>query len=208
MLNKCLFSSGAGFSVALVVWFIATILSPSALAASEEDRFELGQKLNDLFITVYRNSGVMSGIFHNCVKVPGSAGEFFKAVHYRYVRNDTAIAGMILGVHRKVMERQVAAGSPGQVERISNDTRDFAYSEIQRTFIVADGNERLERRLCDDLMKRFRGGEWDNPKFVNRYFQLLKEFDPRIYAEFYDIKAVLDDRRSGKLKTGTLPKQR
>ncbi len=208
MLNKCIFRFRASLSIVLVVWLIATTPSTSTLAASEEDRFELGQKLNDLFITVYRNSGVMSGIFHNCVKVPGSAGEFFKAVHYRYVRNDTAIAGMILGVHRKVMERQVATGSPRQVERISNDTRDFAYSEIQRTFIVADGNQKLERRLCNGLMKRFREGEWDNPKFVNRYFQLLEEFDPRIYAEFYDIKAVLDDRRSGKLKTGNLPKQK
>ena len=175
--------------------------------AAEEDRFELGQTLNDLFIAIYTNSGVMNGIFENCVHVPGAAGEFFKAVHNRYVRNDTVIAGMILSVHRKVMDRQVASGSPTRVENLAKDTRSIAYSEIKRKFIVANENEELQRRLCDDLLQRFRTGKWDNPKYVNKYFELLERFDPRIYAEFYDVKAVLDDRRSGKLKTGTLPKQ-
>lgn len=180
----------------------------SQAQAPSEERQAIGQRLNDLFIAIYTNSGVMNGIFENCVNVPGAAGEFFGAVHKRYVRNDTVIAGMILGVHRKVMERQVATGSPGNVERISNDSRDLAYSEIKRKFIVADGRPELERRLCDDLMAQFRAGKWDNPRFVDRYFELLEEFDPRIYEEFYDIKAVLDDMRSGKLRTGTLPKQK
>ena len=74
-------------------------------------------------------SGVMAGIFENCALVPSAAGEFFSAVHQRYVRNDTVIAGMILSVHRKVMDRQVATGSPTQVENVAKDTRDLAYSD-------------------------------------------------------------------------------
>ena len=151
-------------------------------------------------------SGVMAGIFENCALVPSAAGEFFSAVHQRYVRNDTVNAGMILSVHRKVMDRQVATGSPTQVENVAKDTRDLAYSEIKRKFIVANEDPELVRRLCDDLLKRFRTGEWDNPRFVDTYFSLLERFDPRVYAEFYDMKAVLDDRRSGRLKTGKIPK--
>jgi len=192
----------------LAACFCAAAVGLGSSLAMTQDRLVMGQTLNDLFIAIYSNSGVMNGIFENCVFVPGAAGEFFGLVHKRYVRNDTVIAGMILGVHRKVMDRQVATGSPTSVENLANNTRDYAYSEIKRKFIVANANPDLERRLCDDLMQRFRAGEWNNPRFVNKYFEILERFDPRIYAEFYDMKAVLDDRRSGKLKTGTLPKQK
>ncbi len=181
---------------------LAAALGLGAPPAHAQSREEAGRTLNDLFIAIYRNSGVMNGIFENCVSVPGAAGEFFGAVHRRYIRNDTMIAGMILGVHRKVMVRQAATGSPGAVERLSRDARDLAYSEIKRKFIVADGRPDVERRLCDGLMKEFRAGKWDNPPYVDTYFELLEEFDPRIYAEFRDMKGVLDDRRAGRLETG------
>ena len=177
-----------------------------SLTAQAQSREEVGQALNDLFITIYRNSGIMNGIFENCAFVPGAAGEFFNAVHKRYVRNDTVIAGMIVAVHRKVMERQVATGAVGPVEQLSKDSRDLAYSEIKRKFIVANGRPELERRLCDDLMKEFRTGKWDNPRYVEKYFELLADFDPRIYAEFHDMKGVLDDRRAGRLRTGPVTK--
>ena len=193
-------------TAAVALFVASTGMSGTSVIA--EERHELGQTLNDLFITIYTNTGVMNGIFENCANVPGAAGEFFSAVHKRYVRHDTPTAGMILSVHRKVMDRQVATGSPTGVENLAKNTRDLAYSQIKRKFIVANANPDVERRLCDDLMKRFRAGEWDNPRFVDTYFKLLERFDPRIYAEFVDIKAVLDDRRSGKLKTGTLPKQK
>ena len=192
----------------LAAGLCAAVVGLGGSSAMTQDRSGMGQTLNDLFIAIYSNSGVMNGLFENCASIPGAAGEFFSAVHKRYVRNDSVIAGMILSVHRKVMDRQVATGSPTSVENLANNTRDYAYSEIKRKFIVANANPDLERRLCDDLMQRFRTGEWDNPRFVNKYFEILERFDPRIYAEFYDMKAVLDDRRSGKLKTGTLPKQK
>ena len=190
----------------LTVCLVAAIAGLCGSSATAQDRLATGRTLNDLFIAIYANSGVMAGIFENCALVPSAAGEFFSAVHQRYVRNDTVIAGMILSVHRKVMDRQVATGSPTQVENVAKDTRDLAYSEIKRKFIVANEDPELVRRLCDDLLKRFRTGEWDNPRFVDTYFSLLERFDPRIYAEFYDMKAVLDDRRSGRLKTGKIPK--
>ncbi len=190
----------------LVMLISCLCLWTAALPAKGTSKIDIALKLNDLFIAIYTNSGVMNGIFENCIDVNGAAGEFFGVVHGRYVRNDTITTGMILGVHRKVMERQVTTGSPARVERISNDSRDLAYSEIKRKFIVADGRQDLQVRLCDELMVQFKAGKWDNPRFVNRYFKLLQDFDPRIYEEYYDIKAVLDDRRSGKLRTGTLPK--
>ena len=199
-----------GFAAAIRSWagacLVIAALCLGSLTAQAQSREEVGQALNDLFITIYRNSGIMNGIFENCAFVPGAAGEFFNAVHKRYVRNDTVIAGMIVAVHRKVMERQVATGAVGPVEQLSKDSRDLAYSEIKRKFIVANGRPELERRLCDDLMKEFRTGKWDNPRYVEKYFELLADFDPRIYAEFHDIKGVLDDRRAGRLRTGPVTK--
>ncbi len=199
-----------GFAAAIRSWAAACLviaaLCLGGSSAQAQSREEVGQTLNDLFITIYRNSGVMNGIFENCAFVPGAAGEFFNAVHKRYVRNDTVIAGMIVAVHRKVMERQVATGAVGPVEQLSKDSRDLAYSEIKRKFIVANGRPELERRLCNELLEQFRTGKWDNPRYVEKYFELLADFDPRIYAEFYDIKGVLDDRRAGRLKTGPVTK--
>ncbi len=193
---------GIGPAPGIRPWAAACLLAGAlgfgAPAAAERGREDVGRTLNDLFIAIYRNSGVMSGIFENCAGAQGAAGEFFDAVHGRYVRNDSVIAGMIVAVHRKVMERQTATGSVGAVERLSRETRDLAYSEIKRRFIVADGRPELERRLCDSLMKEFRAGKWDNPRYVEKYFGLLERFDPRIYAEFRDMKGVLDDRRAGR----------
>ena len=193
---------GAGPAPGIRLWAAACLLAGAlglgAPAAAERNREDVGRALNDLFIAIYRNSGVMNGIFENCGGAQGAAGEFFDAVHGRYVRNDSVIAGMILAVHRKVMERQTATGAVGPVERLSRDTRDLAYSEIKRRFIVANGRPELERRLCDDLMKEFRAGKWDNPRYVEKYFGLLERFDPRVYAEFRDMKGVLDDRRAGR----------
>lgn len=193
---------GAGPAPGIRLWAAACLLAGAlglgAPAAAERNREDVGRALNDLFIAIYRNSGVMNGIFENCGGAQGAAGEFFDAVHGRYVRNDSVIAGMILAVHRKVMERQTATGAVGPVERLSRDTRDLAYSEIKRRFIVANGRPELERRLCDGLMKEFRAGKWDNPRYVEKYFGLLERFDPRVYAEFRDMKGVLDDRRAGR----------
>ena len=198
---------GFGLAAGIRPWAAACLLvgalSLGAPAASGQDRENVGRTLNDLFIAIYRNSGVMNGIFENCAGAQGAAGEFFDAVHGRYVRNDSVITGMIVAVHRKVMERQVATGAVGPVERLSRETRDLAYSEVKRKFIVANGRPELERRLCDDLMKEFRAGKWDNPRYVEKYFRLLERFDPRVYAEFRDMKDVLDDRRAGRLETGS-----
>ena len=65
--------------------------------------------------------------------IPSAAGELFSGVHQRYVRNDTVIAGMILSVLRKVMDRvlrkvmdrHVAIGSPTRVENVAKNTRDL-----------------------------------------------------------------------------------
>ena len=197
---------GFGLAAGIRPWAAACLAAAAlflgAPAASEQSREDVGRTLNDLFIAIYRNSGVMNGIFENCAGARGAAGEFFDAVHGRYVRNDTVIAGMIVAVHRKVMERQTATGAVGQVERLSRETRDLAYSEIKRKFIVANGRPELVRRLCDDLMEEFRAGKWDNPRYVEKYFGLLERFDPRVHAEFRDMKGVLDDRRAGRPEAG------
>ena len=203
-------SGGFGLAPAIRPWAGACLLAGALFlgvpAASEQGREDVGRTLNDLFIAIYRNSGVMNGIFENCAGARGAAGEFFDAVHGRYVRNDSVIAGMIVAVHRKVMERQTATGAVRPVEQLSRETRDLAYSEIRRKFIVANGRPELERRLCDDLMEEFRTGRWDNPRYVEEYFRLLERFDPRVYAEFRDMKDVLDDRRAGRLGSGPGPK--
>ena len=97
------------------------------------------------------------------------------------------------------------ARPPGS--RISQITRGtWPTSRIKRKFIVANENQDVERRLCDDLMQRFRAGEWDNPPLVDTYFRVLERFDPRIYAEFYDLREVLEDRRAGRLRSGSKSK--
>ena len=147
-------------------------------SAQAQSREEVGQTLNDLFITIYRNSGVMNGIFENCAFVPGAAGEFFNAVHKRYVRNDTVIAGMIVAVHRKVMERQVATGAVGLVEQLSKDSRDLAYSEIKRKFIVANGEAGTRAQAVQRAAGAIPDGEVGQSAVRGGIFRAARGFRP------------------------------
>ncbi len=173
---------------------LAAQMTPAEIAEAERlaREWEIltgARETGQVFGQIYTNLGILLAAISTCEKTSLGTALFFREYKSYMSNNYAPAAGMLIEVHRELMEKRVGQMTGQALDALGKQFQSAGYSYFDQLYLDLSPAE-IDRG-CMNFQKQINAGEWDAFRLVDEYFLSLEAYDPDFYEARKSVWALI-----------------